>query len=53
MIEHYYQIKLSEEQKTKLPDKSHQISPATIRKYLEDYEDDLKGLITYLHSKVK
>jgi SpoVK/Ycf46/Vps4 family AAA+-type ATPase len=53
MIEHYYQIKLSEEQKTKIPDKSHQISPATIRKYLEDYEEDSKGLINYLHNKVK
>ncbi len=53
MIEHYYQEKLSEEQKSKIPDKTHQISPATIRKYLEDYEYDLKGLITYLHNKVK
>ncbi len=53
MIEHYYQIKLSEEQKSKLPNKSHQISPATIRKYLEDYDTNLKGLLSFLSSKVK
>lgn len=53
MIEHYYQIKLSDNQKGRLPDRTHQISPATIRKYLEDYENNSNGLIKYLQSKVK
>ena len=53
MIEHFYQVKLSEKEYSLLPDRTHQISPAAIRKYMEDYEEDMKGLIKYLNSKIK
>ena len=53
MIEHFYQVTLSEKEYSLLPDRTHQISPAAIRKYMEDYENDMKGLIKFLNSKIK
>lgn len=53
MIEHFYQSRLSEKEIALLPDRTHQISPASLRKYLEDFEEDKKGLITFLNAKIK
>lgn len=53
MIEHFYQVTLGEKDYSLLPDRTHQISPAAIRKYMEDYEDNMNGLIKFLNSKIK
>ena len=51
MIEDYYNIKLTYEQISKLPCKSEKMSHSTIRKYIEDYEDNYEKLLSFLTTK--
>lgn len=50
MIEDYFKIKLSSEEILKLPCKSSKISHSSLRKYLEDYENNHDELITFLET---
>jgi DNA replication protein DnaC len=50
MIEEYYNIKLTIEQISKLPCRSEKMSHSTIRKYIEDYEDNYKKLLAYFET---
>jgi len=52
MIEFYYQIKLSKDEITYLPDRKHNISPATIKKYMEEHENNYKELLSLLKTKI-
>ena len=52
MIEYNYNIKLTEEQLSKLPDRTHAISPATLRKYIDE-EPSYEKLINFLNQKIK
>ena len=53
IIENNLQIKLSEEQKQRLPDRDSSLCHALIIKLTQDYEEDLEGLITVLESYVE
>ena len=48
MIEHFYDIKLKDNEKLKIPDRNAKISPAKFRVWLEKYEDNYKDLLKYL-----
>ena len=52
MIEFNYNIELSKDQISKLPDKTHSISPATLRKYIDD-EENVDKLINLLNQNIK
>jgi len=52
MIEFNYNIKLSNQNISKLPDRTHSISPATLRKYIDE-ESDYQKLINFLNQKIK
>jgi len=52
MIEFYYQIKLSKDETQSLPDRKHKISPASLKKYMEENEKNYKELLIKLKSKV-
>jgi ATP-dependent Zn protease len=52
MIEFNYNIKLSQDQISKLPDRTHSISPATLRKYIDE-ESNYENLINILNQKIK
>ena len=53
IIEKFLQVKLSEEQIQRLPDRDSSLSHTTIIKLTQDYEEDLEGLITVLESYKK
>ncbi len=53
MIEKFYAIKLTDNEKSLLPDKCDKIPHSSIRKFIEDYEDNYKGLINYLDNYKK
>ena len=53
IIENNLQIKLSEEQKQRLPDRDSSLCHALIIKLTQDYEDDIEGLITVLESYIE
>jgi hypothetical protein len=53
IIEKFLQVKLSEEQIQRLPDRDSSLSHTTIIKLTQDYEDDLEGLITVLETYKK
>ena len=48
MIEDYYNIILDKEEIDKLPVSSNKLSHSSMRKFLEDYEDNHRGLIEFL-----
>jgi hypothetical protein len=48
IIENNYQVKLSEEQIQRLPDRDSSLSHTTIIKFSQDYEDNLDRLISVL-----
>jgi hypothetical protein len=48
MIEDYFDIELTCDQISNLPDKDAKISHSSIRKYIEDYENNLEGLLEFL-----
>ena len=50
MIEDYFDIKLKPDQILKLPCKSSRISHSSLRKYLEDYENNHSELFSYLET---
>ncbi len=50
MIEKYYNINLSSDEIHKLPNKLNKLSHSTIKKYIEDYDNDYNELIKFLHS---
>lgn len=50
IIEDYYQIKLTDIQKNKLPDKTSKLSYSSIRKYIEDFEDNIDNLLEFLET---
>jgi hypothetical protein len=52
MIEFYYQIKLSNDEKQNIPDRKHKISPATLKKNMEENEGNYIELLMKLKSKV-
>ena len=52
MIEYNYNIKLTREQISKLPDRTHCITPATLRKYIDE-ESKYEKLINFLNQKIK
>ncbi len=52
IIENNLQIKLSEEQKQRLPDRDSSLCHALIIKLTQDYEDDIESLITVLGSYI-
>ena len=55
LIEKSYDCKLSENQLAKIPGRNRKISPSSLKKYIQDYENDLPGLLEYLrtHGEVK
>ena len=53
IIENDLQVKLSEEQIQRLPDRDSSLCHALIIKLTQDYEEDLEGLITVLESYKK
>ncbi len=48
MIEDYFDVELTCDQISSLPDKDSKISHSSVRKYIEDYENNLEGLIEFL-----
>lgn len=46
IIEHFFQAQLSESQTKNLPDRK--ITPATLVKYIQDYENNLEDLLKFL-----
>lgn len=48
MIEHSYEIKLTESQISRLPDRVNKIAPSTVKKYIHDNKDNLEDLIDAL-----
>jgi len=52
IIEDYYEIKLNDSQKDKLPDKQSKLSYSSIRKYIEDYENNIEELLTFLETLI-
>ena len=52
MIQYNYDVKLSEEEINKLPDRKDMISPATLRQFIDE-ESDYLNLINLLHKKIK
>ena len=53
IIENNLLIKLSEEQKQRLPDRNSSLCHALIIKLTQDYEDDIEGLISVLESYIE
>ena len=53
IIENNLQIKLTEKQKHRLPDRDSSLCHALIIKLTQDYEEDIEGLITVLESYKK
>jgi hypothetical protein len=53
IIENNLQVKLSEDQIQRLPDRDSSLCHALIIKLIQDYEEDLEGLITVLESYVE
>lgn len=51
MIQDYYLITLDKDEIDKLPDNSNKLSHSSMRKFLEDYEDNHRGLIEFLASQ--
>jgi ATP-dependent 26S proteasome regulatory subunit len=52
LIEFYYQIKLTPDEIQHLPDRKHKISPATMKKYMEENEKNYIELLIKLKTKV-
>lgn len=50
MIESFYQCELSEEQKNQLPPTTYKLAPSALRQYIEQYIDDLPGLLNFLET---
>ena len=50
IIEDYYDVKLSEKEIAKLPNKKSKLSFSSIRKYIEDFENNLDELLNYLET---
>ena len=50
MVEDYFKIKLSSEQILRFPCKSSKISHSSLRKYLEDYENNQTKLFAFLET---
>ena len=48
IIEKTYGIKLSKKQQAGIPDRDKGISPSSMKKYIQDYERDLDGLLGFL-----
>lgn len=51
MIEDYYKITLSKEEIDNLPDSSNKLSHSSMRKFLEDYENNYRELLSYLNTQ--
>ncbi len=51
IIEKYFEIRLSPEQVTALPDREHRVSPSMLKCYVQEYDDDLEGLLEFLDGK--
>jgi SpoVK/Ycf46/Vps4 family AAA+-type ATPase len=52
MIEYHYDVILTKEQIGKLPDRTHNISPAMLRKYIDD-ENNCDKLVNFLYQRIK
>jgi hypothetical protein len=48
MIEAFYDTQLTDDQIVKLPTQEHEITPASMRHYLEQHADSLPRLIDFL-----
>lgn len=48
MIEKSFGATLSKKQTAKLPDRNRKISPSSLKKYIQDYENNLQGLLDFV-----
>lgn len=50
MIERFYGMSLTEEQKNKLPPSTYKLAPSALRQYIEQYINNLPGLLDFLNT---
>lgn len=50
-IEHRFNVKLTKEETDNLPDVDHKLTPSSIMKYLDDFDNNYRDLLTFLKAK--